>query len=121
KLESFRAVCPDGGSIGLDPSNSPRTGNLTGNFSGFGPFWRFSCPIDQINQRLVPQFPEPGGTGNFFAGNREFLRQNREFIRRNRESSKIGFACWNRPERGGRLDALRAGPRGRPSWVQCPF
>jgi hypothetical protein len=31
------------------------------------------CPIDQINQRLAPQFPEHGGTGNFFAGNREFF------------------------------------------------
>src|ERR1700681_606478 len=59
-------------------SNSLRTGKLTGNFSGFGPFGRFLCPIDQINQRLAPQFPEPGGTGNFYARNREFTRLNRE-------------------------------------------
>jgi len=72
------------------PSNSLRTGNLTGNFSGFGPFGRFLCPIDQINQRLAPQFPEVIGTGNFFARNREFSRRNREFIRGNRE-----FLYWS--------------------------
>ena len=64
----------------LRPSNSLRTGNLTGNFSGCGPFGRFSCPIDQINQRLAPKFPETLGTGNFFAGNREFSRHNRELF-----------------------------------------
>jgi hypothetical protein len=49
-----------------NPSNSLRTGNLTGNFSGFGPSGRFSCPIDKINQWLVPKFPE--------------LRENQEFV-----------------------------------------
>src|ERR1700674_3036836 len=53
-------------------ANSLRTGNLTGNFSGFGPSERFSRPIDQINQRLAPQFPEPERTGNFFAGTGNF-------------------------------------------------
>src|ERR1700680_584787 len=62
------------------PGGELRTGNLTGNFSGFGPFGRFLCPIDQINQRLAPKFPEHGGTGNFVAGNREFSRRNREFF-----------------------------------------
>src|ERR1700674_1185908 len=75
------------------PANSLRTGNLTGNFSGFGPFGRFSCPIDEINQRLAPKFPEhsrkPGigsqfqcvtpqfpemtGTGNFLRGTGNFF------------------------------------------------
>jgi hypothetical protein len=56
----------------LRPSNSLRTGNLTGNFSGCGPSGHYSCPIDPIDQWLAPQFPEHRGTGNFLRVNREF-------------------------------------------------
>jgi hypothetical protein len=48
-------------------SNSLRTGNLTGNFRRFGPQRRFSCQFAQHLQVVAPQFPEPAGTGNFFA------------------------------------------------------
>src|ERR1700730_11900573 len=66
-VSKFRAVS---GNAWRTPSPSPpksakvklRTGNLTGNFSDSGPFGRFLCPIDQINQRLAPQFPEHGNS-----------------------------------------------------------
>jgi hypothetical protein len=63
---SFPAALENEILLRAGPSNSLRTGNLAGNFSGCGPFGRFSCPIDQINQRLAPKFPETLGTGEFF-------------------------------------------------------
>jgi hypothetical protein len=70
-----RDQVPDAGPACVEegPSNSLRTGNLTGNFSGYGPSGRFSCLIDQINQRLAPQFPEHERTANFFARTGNFL------------------------------------------------
>src|SRR6202521_359052 len=90
-------------------SNSLRTGNLTGNFSGFGPFGRFLRPIDQINQGLAPQFPEPARTGNFFAGTGNFERRIRELgggsgnldSRRRRRGAGALFSLSRLRGRGG--------------------
>src|ERR1700704_5597603 len=79
KFESCRAVWPVEETFGRDPSNSLRTGNLTGNFCGFGAQHRFSCQFVQHLQVVAPEFPEQAGTGNFFRGNREFSSDNREF------------------------------------------
>src|ERR1700694_3820182 len=93
------------------PANSLRTGNLTGNFSGCGLLGHFSCPIDQINQRLAPQFPEPERTGNFFVGTGNFFRQNRELA---------GESAWDPAiSLGDEREHLLAGAPGRPRAPGC--
>src|ERR1700674_2822265 len=98
------------------PANSLRTGNLTGNFSGIGPFGRFSCPIDQINQWLAPQFPEHERTGNFFAGTGNFRRRIREL---DAGSGNLDSRRWSGAERSLSRGA-RPGKRTRGRTTRAP-